>query len=402
MATTDVMHLRSAGEEPRPRFDYRGRHRYTITLEVSEDKPVFTTRERVLKALSMLREAAVAHAFEIQAYSFLPSRVLLLVQGKEDTSYMKGFLSAFRSGAHAILVEELGHTLWKKTYRERVLRKGESTPSMARDMWRTPVTENLAPTAEAYEFQGSFVKWLRPGGAPVSDHGGSHGHGPVYRKPAPTGSGRPEFRKSGPPRGDRPEYRKGGSSEGGRPGFRKSGPSREGRPDFRKGGSAGAGRPDFKSTGPGGGTRPVFRKSGPPRGDRPEYRKSGPSEGGRPEFRRSGPPQGGRPDFRKSGSAGGGRPDFKRSGPPRGDRPDFKRSGPPKGDRPDFRRSGPPKGDRPDFRRSGPPKGDRPDFRKSGPPGGSGRPFKPRPSGPRRSGPGKPFRPRSGGGQGTS
>ena len=153
MATTEVMRLHSAGEEPRPRFDYRGRHRYTITLEVAEDKPVFTTRERVLKALSMLREAAVEHGFEIQAYSFLSSRVLLLVQGKEDTSYMKGFLSAFRSGAHAILVEELGHTLWKKTYKERVLRKGESTPSMARDMWLTPVTENLAASAEAYEIQ---------------------------------------------------------------------------------------------------------------------------------------------------------------------------------------------------------------------------------------------------------
>ena len=114
MAITDVMQLRSAGETPKPRFDYRGKHRYVITLETADDAQVFTTRERVLKVLSVLRETAAEHRFEIQVYCFLPAQVLLLVQGREETSYMKGFLSAFRSAAHAILVEELGHTLWKK------------------------------------------------------------------------------------------------------------------------------------------------------------------------------------------------------------------------------------------------------------------------------------------------
>lgn len=389
MTTTDVMHLHSAGEEPRPRFDYRGRHRYTITLEVSEDKQVFTTRERVLKALSMLREAAIEHRFEVQAYSFLPSRVLLLVQGKEDTSDMKKFLSAFRSGAHDILNEELGHTLWKKTYRERVLRKGESTPSMARDMWRTPVTEGLATSAEAYDFQGSFVKWLRPGGAPAAERGGSEGHGPVYRKAGPSEGGRPEFRKSGPPRGDRPFGKKpfGGKPDfkkGGRPEFRREGP-----PGERKFRPAGEGprqgeRREGWQGGPRREGRPDFRKSGPPREGRPDFRKSGPPGEGRSDFRKSGPPREGRPDFRKSSPPGSGRPDFRKSGPSQGGRSDYRKSGPPRGDRPDFRKSGPPGEGRSDFRKSGPSRGDRPDFRK----GGEGRPFKPRSSGPRKGGPG--------------
>ncbi|MCK7521918.1 MAG: hypothetical protein MZV64_31670 [Ignavibacteriales bacterium] len=114
--------------------------------------------------------------------AFFPHRCCCLSRGREETSFMKGFLSAFRSGAHAILAEELGHALWKKTFRERVLRKGESTPALARDIFRTPVKENLAPTPEAYEFQGSFVKWLRPGGVPESEFVGSQGNGPVYRK----------------------------------------------------------------------------------------------------------------------------------------------------------------------------------------------------------------------------
>jgi REP element-mobilizing transposase RayT len=380
MTTTDVMQLHSAGEEPRPRFDYRGRHRYTITLEVSDEKQVFTTRERVLKALSMLREAANEHHFEVQAYSFLPSRVLMLVQGKEDTSDMKKFLSRFRSTAHDILNEELGHTLWKKTYRERVLRKGESTPSMARDMWRIPVTEGLATSPEAYDFQGSFVKWLRPGGAPMSERGGSEGHGPVYRKTGPPAGGPTEYRKSGPPRGDRPFVKK---PFGSKPDFKKGG-----RPDFRREGPPGERK--FRPVGDGprqGGPpregRPDFRKSGPPREGRPDFRKSGPPREGRPDFRKSGPPREGRPDFRKSGPPREGRPDFRKSGPPREGRPDFRKSGPPREGRPDFRKSGPPREGRPDFRKSGPPREGRPDFRKSGPPG-AGRPFKPRRSGPRK------------------
>jgi len=157
------MQLHSAGETPRQRFDYRGRHRYTITLETHRGAAVFTARDNVLHVLSALREQALAHRFEVQVYCFLPSRLLLLVQGKDDESFMKGFLGAFRSAANEQLAPALGHPLWRRTYRERVLRKGEDTRRIAQEIWRTPVRENLARSAEAYDFQGSFVKWLQPG-----------------------------------------------------------------------------------------------------------------------------------------------------------------------------------------------------------------------------------------------
>ncbi len=161
------MQLYSAGETPRERFNYRGRHRYVITLETHAGAAVFTARERVLNVLNALRETAMEHRFEVQAYCFLPARVLLLVQGKDDESYMKGFLSAFRAAANDRMVSGIGHVLWKKTYRERVLRKGEETKVLAREIWRTPVKEKLARAPEEYEFQGSFVKWLQPGPPPM-------------------------------------------------------------------------------------------------------------------------------------------------------------------------------------------------------------------------------------------
>ncbi|HSQ75752.1 MAG TPA: hypothetical protein VLT13_09365 [Bacteroidota bacterium] len=180
MATTDVMQLRSAGEEPRQRFDYRGRHRYVITVEAHAGAPVFTQRELVLRVLAVLREQAFQHHFEVHAYSFLPTRLLLLVQGKQDDSYMKGFLSAFRAAANAELEPVLGHPLWRRMYRERVLRKGEETGDAVREIWNTPVRENLARHPDAYEFQGSFVKAMRagpPGGRRPGRRGNPSGSG---------------------------------------------------------------------------------------------------------------------------------------------------------------------------------------------------------------------------------
>jgi len=183
MATTDVMQLHSAGETPRQRFDYRGRHRYTIALETHAGAAVFTVRENVLQVLNALREQALEHRFEVQVYCFLPSRLLLLVQGKDDESFMKAFLSGFRRAANEQLSAVLGHTLWRKTYRERVLRKGEDTRRIAQEIWRTPVKENLARTAETYDFQGSFVKWLQPG-VPVRRSGpGLRPKGPPPARP---------------------------------------------------------------------------------------------------------------------------------------------------------------------------------------------------------------------------
>jgi hypothetical protein len=163
MTTTDVMQLRSAGETPRERFDYRGRHRYVITVEAHAGTAVFTQKEIVLQVLDVLREQASQHHFEVHAYSFLPARLLLLVQGKQDDSYMKGFLSAFRAASNVQLEPVLGRPLWKRIYRERVLRKGEETADAVREIWYTPVRENLARYPGGYEFQGSFVRPLRTG-----------------------------------------------------------------------------------------------------------------------------------------------------------------------------------------------------------------------------------------------
>jgi hypothetical protein len=153
MATTDVMRLRSAGEVPKARFDYRGKHRYLITLDPAPGRTEFADKPSILKVLSVLREQSWEHKFDVIAYSFAPERLVMLVRGRDDASYMKGFLAAFRAAADVAL----GSPLWKRTYRERVLRKKEDLRDIVRDIFMAPVRDGRAAHPAAYEFQGSFV-----------------------------------------------------------------------------------------------------------------------------------------------------------------------------------------------------------------------------------------------------
>ncbi len=141
----------------RYRFDYRGMHRYLITLPVFGGKKIFTERSRVEVVMNALRDSAMEHHFDVYAYCFLPERLVLIIRGKEETSMMKEFLTEFRSRSSAAMEELLGHPLWKRKYLERVLRKTEDSKRMAEMMFQLPVKAGLVLNSDAYDFQGSFV-----------------------------------------------------------------------------------------------------------------------------------------------------------------------------------------------------------------------------------------------------
>ena len=191
MATTEVMQLHSAGEEPKPRFDYRGRHRYLITLETFDAKPVFAGREEIRAVLGVLRDQSLVHHFEVLVYSFLPATLTLLVRGKEEGAHMKSFLAAFRTAASEATAPVVGSRLWKRTYRERVLRKTEELRKVIREVAMIPVRAGLAAHPLAYEFQGSFADELssllprpqrRPGGGPPRTSGSNRLSRPPRRE----------------------------------------------------------------------------------------------------------------------------------------------------------------------------------------------------------------------------
>jgi putative transposase len=153
----EVVSLIDPEPPKRFRFDYKGMHRYVITLPVFSAKKIFTTQETVSPTLNCLRDAARQQRFEVYAYCFLPDRLALIVRGKDADSNMKKFLAEFRAASSSALEVSLGHALWKRKYLERVLRKTEETRRAVEKILQMPVQAGLAKRASEYPFQGSFV-----------------------------------------------------------------------------------------------------------------------------------------------------------------------------------------------------------------------------------------------------
>ncbi len=166
MAIPTVIRLKSQDSPSGDRFNYTGKHRYVLTLPVAGGRPVFAGAAVTVPVLDILRDACWRHHFEVYAYSFLPTRLLLIVRGKEDVSQMKDFLRAFRQESNERLRDRVGGVLWSKKYLERVLRKTEPSIDAARALFKLPVQEGLAASAAEYPLQGSFVVEMRKFFAP--------------------------------------------------------------------------------------------------------------------------------------------------------------------------------------------------------------------------------------------
>jgi hypothetical protein len=157
MGMVTEMHLGGEPQEPKERFNYKGMHRYLITLLPARKGIKLAEKETVAAVLPVLRESCREHEFEAYAYTFLPDRLVMIIRGKSIDADMKKFIAKFRAGSTAALDPRPGVRVWARTYRERVLRKTENTRTMADELFRLAVKGGLAVRPSAYEFQGSFV-----------------------------------------------------------------------------------------------------------------------------------------------------------------------------------------------------------------------------------------------------
>jgi REP element-mobilizing transposase RayT len=167
MGMTTVMQLHSAAEGKPTAFEYRGMHRYLVTIPTFHSQPVFVDMPAVVRVLDALRDTALTYHFDITAYCFVPDALRILVHGRTEASDLKVFLAAFRSLSSAAMEPHLGRRLWKRRYLERVLRRGEDTTAVAREIFFVPVQLGLAGTPTQYPFQGSFTSDVAAITAPV-------------------------------------------------------------------------------------------------------------------------------------------------------------------------------------------------------------------------------------------
>ncbi|MDH3251215.1 MAG: hypothetical protein OEM41_00410 [Ignavibacteria bacterium] len=152
------INLTKNGGPSRHRFNYRGQHRYIVSMRTYRRNRVFADREVVMVLLNILREACWHHQFVVHAYCCLPDELILVIRGKTERSELKAFLRTLRGNARQQIIIPDGVELWNKTYTERVLRKTEDTRDIVRGVFTVPVTRGLAATIKEYPFSGSFVE----------------------------------------------------------------------------------------------------------------------------------------------------------------------------------------------------------------------------------------------------
>ncbi len=138
------------------RFNYRGQHRYIVTMKTAHGERIFVDRDIILKLLTVLREACWRHHFVVHAYCCLPEELILVLRGTAERSDLKAFLRTLRETSRLQIPGPRGSGLWHRTYTERVLRKSEDTRDIVRGVFDTPVRRGLVASREDYPFSGSF------------------------------------------------------------------------------------------------------------------------------------------------------------------------------------------------------------------------------------------------------
>ena len=184
----------------RPRlkdFDYKGCHRYFVTICTHNRIPIFKNDALVRRSIKILKDTSNNFGFKVWAYCFMPDHLHLLVEGISPDSDLKRFISSYKqyTGYHykkhvaqgfspaqpkqvaqdrkkhvaqdrkkdvaqgfspAQTAQTKNPKLWQPSYYDHVLRKDEDILSVARYVVGNPVRKALVEHFLDYEFIGSF------------------------------------------------------------------------------------------------------------------------------------------------------------------------------------------------------------------------------------------------------
>jgi putative transposase len=136
-------------------FDYLGPQRYFLTFCTDRRHQAFTDREHVDLVHAQILRTSTLMAFEITAYCYMPDHLHLLVEGVEDRSDCREFISRAKQFTGFHYAQLTGRRLWQRYGYERTLRADDATPSVVRYILENPVRRGLVRNLEEYPFCGS-------------------------------------------------------------------------------------------------------------------------------------------------------------------------------------------------------------------------------------------------------
>jgi putative transposase len=142
-------------------FSYKGFWRYFVTISTNFGKRYFENKECVQYCTDILRSISEIHKFSVLAYCFMPDHLHLLIEGKEEDSDFKKFISLFKQKTNFHFKKVKGDLLWQENYYEHVLRKEEDTLEIVKYILNNSVRKGLVTDFKNYPSISSFVYDLR-------------------------------------------------------------------------------------------------------------------------------------------------------------------------------------------------------------------------------------------------
>jgi len=141
-------------------FNYKGQFRYFATICVDKNLGQcfnIANFNIVNKLIDFLRLDSEKYNFLVWTYCFMPDHLHLLVEGKDEYSDFKKFISSFKQKTGFYYSKIFSKKLWQTNYYEHILRKDEITQKVVRYILENPVRKNLVKDFKDYPFSGSFI-----------------------------------------------------------------------------------------------------------------------------------------------------------------------------------------------------------------------------------------------------
>ena len=132
-----------------------------MTISTYESKRYFKDDKYVEECIICLKDLSVSYNFNVLAYCFMPDHLHLLIEGKEEDSDFRRFISMFKQKTNYHFKNIEGNPLWQKDYYEHVLRRNEDTIQVIKYILDNPVRKGMVKDFRDYPFLDSFVYNLR-------------------------------------------------------------------------------------------------------------------------------------------------------------------------------------------------------------------------------------------------
>jgi putative transposase len=97
-------------------FDYKGCFRYFVTICTHNKEWLFKNDRLLVELLTdILREKSNGFGFKVWAYCFMPDHIHLLIEGKDNNSDMRRFISTYKQSTGFFIKRKRAYYFGKLT-----------------------------------------------------------------------------------------------------------------------------------------------------------------------------------------------------------------------------------------------------------------------------------------------